>query len=185
MVVINPQSGMVINRYKTGRRPYRILFHPDGKSFFVTHWADGSMGHYDTATGSAAGDVRIGPHPTDMVWRARGRSSLRRASPYARAPVRGGSEHEQRVRGGRHARPKNCGVIESINMAMTPRQPLGMTPSGLAIRPTASGCTSRARTATWPPWWTSRRSAAGSRASSRRAGIRPRCASCPSGAWSC
>src|ERR1035437_9587428 len=29
VVVINPQSGMVIERYKTGRRPYRILFHPD------------------------------------------------------------------------------------------------------------------------------------------------------------
>ncbi len=37
VAVVNPQSGMVISRYKTGRRPYRILFHPDGKSFFVTH----------------------------------------------------------------------------------------------------------------------------------------------------
>src|ERR1035438_7799838 len=36
VAVINPQSGMIIVRYKTGRRPYRILFHPDGKSFFVT-----------------------------------------------------------------------------------------------------------------------------------------------------
>ena len=49
--VVNPQSGMVIGEYKTGRRPYRILFHPDGKSYFVTHWADGTMGHYDTASG--------------------------------------------------------------------------------------------------------------------------------------
>ncbi len=36
VVVINPQSGMVIEQFKTGRRPYRILFHPDGKIFFVT-----------------------------------------------------------------------------------------------------------------------------------------------------
>src|SRR5437879_7479511 len=63
---------MVINRYKTGRRPYRILFHPDGKSFFVTHWADGSMGHYDTATGSQLALVRIAAHPTDIVWREGG-----------------------------------------------------------------------------------------------------------------
>src|SRR4029078_7603736 len=27
IVVINPQSGRVIDRFKTGRRPYRILFH--------------------------------------------------------------------------------------------------------------------------------------------------------------
>ncbi|MGB7718520.1 MAG: YncE family protein, partial [Bryobacteraceae bacterium] len=69
VVVINPQSGMVIKRYKTGRRPYRILFHPDGKSFFTTHWADGSLGHYDAATGSLLETVRIGAHPTDIVWR--------------------------------------------------------------------------------------------------------------------
>ena len=69
VAVINPQSGMVIDRFKTGRRPYRILFHPDGKSFFVTHWADGSVGHYDTANGSQLALVRIGAHPTDVLWR--------------------------------------------------------------------------------------------------------------------
>ena len=69
VAVINPQSGMVIDRIKTGRRPYRILFHPDGKSFFVTHWADGSVGHYDAANGSQLARLRIGAHPTDMVWR--------------------------------------------------------------------------------------------------------------------
>src|SRR5215469_13660393 len=36
ILVVNPQSGLVIDRFKTGRRPYRILFAPDGKSFFVT-----------------------------------------------------------------------------------------------------------------------------------------------------
>ena len=30
---------------------------------------------------------------------------------------------------------RDLSVVESINMAMTPRQPLGMTPSGLAIAP--------------------------------------------------
>ena len=68
--VVNPQSGMVIGQIKTGRRPYRILFHPDGKSFFVTHWADGTMGQYDTAGGSIMGQpVRVGAHASDMVWR--------------------------------------------------------------------------------------------------------------------
>src|SRR5437868_11126567 len=70
VVVINPQSGMVIERFKTGRRPYRILFHPDGKSFFVTSWTDGSLGHYQTDNGTPLGTVRLAPHPTDMVWRA-------------------------------------------------------------------------------------------------------------------
>ena len=63
VVVINPQSGMLIERFKTGRRPYRILFHPDGKSFFVTSWTDGSLGHYQTDNGALLATVRLAPHP--------------------------------------------------------------------------------------------------------------------------
>ena len=69
VVVINPQSGLVISRVKTGRRPYRILFHPSGKSFYVSSWADGSVGQYDTNTGNLLATTRVGPHTTDMVWR--------------------------------------------------------------------------------------------------------------------
>ena len=94
VVVINPQSGMVIERVKTGRRPYRILFHPDGKSFFVTSWTDGAVGHYDTASGSQLATVRLGPHPTDMVWAAgqerggRGRSTPGSRACSSRRPIR-------------------------------------------------------------------------------------------------
>src|SRR5258708_368556 len=49
VVVINPQSGLVLSRIKTGRRPYRILFHPSGKSFYVSSWADGSIGQYNVS----------------------------------------------------------------------------------------------------------------------------------------
>src|SRR5580704_13502959 len=35
IAVINTQSGTLIDRFKTGRRPYRILFNPDGQSFYV------------------------------------------------------------------------------------------------------------------------------------------------------
>jgi YVTN family beta-propeller protein len=45
--VINPQSGRVIENWKTGRRPYKVLFHPDGKSFFVSSWADGSVTQHE------------------------------------------------------------------------------------------------------------------------------------------
>ena len=52
--IINPQSGMLIEEFKTGRRPYRLLFHPDGKSFFVTSWADGTLYHHAAETGKGA-----------------------------------------------------------------------------------------------------------------------------------
>jgi YVTN family beta-propeller protein len=75
ILVVNPQSGAVIEHFKTGRRPYRILFHPNGKSFFVTSWADGAMYHHQTSNGQQLQMVRIGAHPTDMVWRDRGATS--------------------------------------------------------------------------------------------------------------
>jgi hypothetical protein len=68
VVVINPQSGYVLSRIKTGRRPYRILFHPSGKSFYVSSWADGSIGQYDPQRRPDFAYSRVGPHTTDMVW---------------------------------------------------------------------------------------------------------------------
>src|SRR5436190_2812036 len=53
--VINLQSGRVIERFETGRRPYRILFHPDGKSYFVSSWADGSLYHHNADNGQRLG----------------------------------------------------------------------------------------------------------------------------------
>ena len=131
--VVNPQSGMVIGEYKTGRRPYRILFHPDGKSFFVTHWADGTMGHYDTASGALLTTVRVGAHASDMIWRA---GAAERAddqpAPYvARIFVAAANTNNVFAIGVTSG--KDLNVVESINLAMTPRQPLGMTPSALAL----------------------------------------------------
>src|SRR5450755_3361877 len=69
ITVVNSRSGAVLAHFKTGRRPYRILFHPDGKSFFVTSWADGTVHHHSATDGSTLQTVRVGAHPTDMVWR--------------------------------------------------------------------------------------------------------------------
>jgi YVTN family beta-propeller protein len=135
VVVLNPQSGMVINRFKTGRRPYRILFHPDGKSFFVSHWADGSIGHYDTATGSQLATLRIGAHPTDIVWRNGGPAEAAPGEPAFAARMFVAASHTNNVYVVGVSATKELSIAESINIAMTPRQPLGMTPSGLAIAP--------------------------------------------------
>ncbi|HUB80492.1 MAG TPA: bifunctional YncE family protein/alkaline phosphatase family protein [Bryobacteraceae bacterium] len=133
VVVINPQSGRVINRFKTGRRPYRILFAPDGKSFFVTHWADGTLGHYDANDGSPLATVRIGAHPTDIVWRNGGPPDADQDEPAlsARLFVSAANTNNVYVVGVTPA--KELRVIESINVSMTARQPLGMTPSALAL----------------------------------------------------
>jgi len=139
LVVINPQSGMVIDRVKTGRRPYRILFHPDGKSFFVTSWTDGAVGHYDTATGSQLANVRLGPHTTDMVWRPGKSESTEGEAPEGETPwaarlfIAAANTNSVYTLG--VSESKDLRLVETINIAMTPRQPAGMTPSGLALSP--------------------------------------------------
>lgn len=134
IAIVNPQSGMVIGRLATGRRPYRILFNPDGKSFFVTHWADGTLGEYDTATGKQTQRLPLGPHPTDIVWR-NGASEGAPEGPTWSSRLFVAAASTNNV----YAIGLNSGsqlsVVEVINIAMTARQPLGMTPSALALSP--------------------------------------------------
>jgi DNA-binding beta-propeller fold protein YncE len=133
--VINPQSGMVLKdeAIKTGRRPYRILFHPDGRSLFVTHWADGSLGHYDVATRKQTTLVRIGAHASDMVWRDGGPQMPEgETAPYT-ARIFVAAANTNNVFSVGVTPTKDLNVVESINIALTPRQPLGMTPSALGL----------------------------------------------------
>jgi len=136
VAVINPQSGMIIQRYQAGRQPYRILFHPDGKSFFVTHWSDGTLGQYDTATGSFLGSVRIGAHPTDMVWRngvPEVADGEERPTWTARLFVAAANTNNVYAVG--VGASKELSLVDSINIGFNPQQPLGMTPSALALSP--------------------------------------------------
>jgi len=132
LVVINPQSGMVIDRVKTGRRPYRILFAPDGKTFFVSSWTDGSVGQYQTQDGSLVAAVRVAPHPTDMVWLdGKNEPAEGEAAWVARLFVSAANTNSVYTFG--VSESNELRLVETINVAMTPRQPLGMTPSALAL----------------------------------------------------
>jgi DNA-binding beta-propeller fold protein YncE len=134
IVVINPQSGMVLERFKTGRRPYRILFHPDGKSFFVTSWTDGALYHHDAEKGGLIERVRLGPHPTDMVWAPGGPPAAGEDDAVPdRLFVTASNTNSVYAVG--LSESKAMRVLETINVALTARQPAGMTPSALALSP--------------------------------------------------
>jgi len=135
VAVINPQSGIVTERFQTGRRPYRILFHPDGKSLFVTSWTDGMLHHHQADDGRLLARVRLGPHPTDMAWLT-GKPPLaeeEESAPswVARLFVAAANTNHVYVVG--VSADKELRLAEIINVAMTPRQPAGMTPSALAL----------------------------------------------------
>ncbi len=127
--MINPQSGLILSRIKTGRRPYRILFHPSGKSFYVSSWTDGSIGQYDPNSGERLATMRVGPHTTDMVW-SEGPVEEQPAIT-ARLFVSASNTNSVYVLGATEA--GSLSRMESINLALSPRQPLGMTPSGLGL----------------------------------------------------
>jgi DNA-binding beta-propeller fold protein YncE len=136
IAIVNPQSGMVIDRFKTGRRPYRILFHPDGKSFFVSSWADGTLYHYNSQNGTQLGLVRLGAHPTDIVWSDRKpEPEAGEEEPKWAARIFVAAANTNTVYSVAVSPVKDVQVDEVINVAMTPRQPLGMTPSALALSP--------------------------------------------------
>ncbi len=132
IVVINPQSGRVIDRFKTGRRPYRILFHPDGRSFFVSSWADASVYQYNTVNGAEIGRIRLGSHPTDMA--------LSSYVPESDGPAGQTAKYRLFVAAANTNEVFSVGIgdntmnlLESIHVAAAPLSPLGMTPSALAL----------------------------------------------------
>jgi DNA-binding beta-propeller fold protein YncE len=140
IVVVNAQSGIVIDRFKTGRRPYRILFDPDGKSFYVTSWADGSLYRHQTSNGALLQTLRLGAHPTDMVWRARATRAEEGEGEGAgfKARIFISAANTNSVYAAGVSDNGDLRVLEAINVANTPDHPLGMTPSALALSPDQS-----------------------------------------------
>lgn len=183
LVVINTQSGMLIDRVKTGRRPYRILFHPDGKTFFVSSWTDGSVGHYDTNSGNQLATVRIGPHPTDMVWAGGQGDAADGQVPFV-GRLFVAASNTNSVYTLAFTEGKELRLIETINTAMTPRQPAGMTPSGLALGKNGKHLYVVCSDANVVAVVDISRSAAMSKASSPRAGIPRQRAACRMARWS-
>lgn len=130
ILVFNPQSGRVIERHKSGRRPYQLLFHPDGKTYFVSSWSDASVYQYRTNTGEEIGRMRLAPHPTAMVLSDRKLPDDETAPP-VRIFVTSANTNNVFVIG--VDRNDAMKQLDQLNIAFAPLQPAGMTPSGLAL----------------------------------------------------
>ena len=126
---------MVIDRIKTGRRP---VSHPVSTRRQVVlrdqldGWLRGPLSDPGRQPDRhAAAGARIPP-----TWcGARERTNRPRAS---RAGWRGSSSPRPiptACMQSASPSPTSCALVETINVAMTPRQPLGMTPSALALSP--------------------------------------------------
>jgi len=132
VVVINPQTEKVEGKIQTGRRPYRILFHPDGKTIFVSSWADATVFQYDALNGNEMNRVRLGPHTTDMVLSTR---KIEDDDTGVQFRLYVTASNTNSVYVVSVSDTKNIKLMETLNVAMSAREPAGMTPSGLALSP--------------------------------------------------
>ncbi len=132
VVVMNPQSGYILSKIKTGRRPYRILFHPSGKTMYVSSWADGSIGQYDVNSGERVGNFRVAPHPTDMIWLDGALPVGAESHPEVKARVFVTAANTNSLYELGANETGELTRLETISLALTQRQPLGTTPSALA-----------------------------------------------------
>lgn len=138
IAVINPLTGIVIERIRTGRRPYRILFHPAGRSFYVSAWADAAVIQHKAETGERLSVLRVGPQPMDMVWSGKPvkLDAGERSEWSARLFIASANTNNVYVAGvGESGAAEQ---IETIRVALYPYQPAGMTPSALALSPDES-----------------------------------------------
>jgi DNA-binding beta-propeller fold protein YncE len=140
IVMIDLASGSLIKRWKSGPRPYRLLL--DGKSLLVTSWAGGAVYEYDAQTGAEICVTPVGPHTTDMVI-FRGAAAKQHRKDDDDEKESAGQKYSARLfvaaSNTNHVYSFAMGKggqltpIETINVSLTPLQPLGMTPSALAI----------------------------------------------------
>jgi len=130
---VNLQTGVIIGEWKSLSRPYRLLNHPDGRSFWVTGWASNSLGRHDANSGRLTSNLPLGPSPMDMVLRptppteeSTGPGAFR-----ARLYVTLANTNTVAVLGLRDDGSLN--QMERINVSLSTLSPAGMSPSSLAL----------------------------------------------------
>jgi DNA-binding beta-propeller fold protein YncE len=130
VLAINTQTGQIAGTFKSGRRPYRILFHPDGQSYFVSSWADASVYEYSLPSGTEMARARIGAHAAEMVLSNRKILDEQSTWKY-RLFVAAANTNDVFVIG--VSEGKELSVLETLNVGFGALQPAGMTPSSLAL----------------------------------------------------
>jgi len=134
IAVLDLAAGRLLRRIPTATMPYRILFHPSGREFLVSSWSGGEVVRHEAQGGTIRQRVRLGAHTTDMVWQPVAKDAVeKRREQGLRLFV--AAAHTNDVYLLSSASNGELRVLERLNVALTPRQPVGMTPSALALSP--------------------------------------------------
>ncbi|HYZ83066.1 MAG TPA: YncE family protein, partial [Bryobacteraceae bacterium] len=119
--VLRLPAGTVERTISTGATPYAVLLDPaDQDLLWVSHWTGSSVGAFSISTGEPQATIPTGPHPSELAW-------VGSRLAVAAANTNQVEFYEKRKAGWR--------ATELVNLAFTPKQPVGMTPSALALSP--------------------------------------------------
>ena len=138
LLVVDPAAGTVTRSIPVARNPYALLLSPDETSVFVSSWSTAEIVEYRVADGRELSRISVGPHPTEMLWlpapkrNAGDDDDEKPMNETPRLAVACANTNTvyvlQKERG-------SWRVKEKVNIALTPRQPVGMTPSSLSLSP--------------------------------------------------
>lgn len=132
IMVLNPVSGEKVGDFATGRRPRKLLFHPDGKALFVASWADATILQHEANTGRELSRLRVASHPTDMVLSRRKVPGATRDFQY-RIFVPAANTNDVVTVEIDADRVMHDGDV--LNVGFASGMPAGMTPLAVAISP--------------------------------------------------
>jgi DNA-binding beta-propeller fold protein YncE len=128
---INLQSGKMVDHWKTGHRPYRILVTPDGAHLLISSWAENAVYEHESGTGILTTKWRVGAHPGDMLWINKPFSREQNGTTYAARLFVAASGSDSVYSFG-VTQDGQFIALDPINISTTSMHPLGMTPSALA-----------------------------------------------------
>jgi DNA-binding beta-propeller fold protein YncE len=114
-----------------------MLVSPGGESVLVSSWSTAQVVEYRLSDGQELAHIPVGSHPTEMLWlpapvHRSDDDDDKPASPSPRLAVACANTNFVYVLEKQRGAWR---VSEKINVALTPRQPVGMTPSSLSLSP--------------------------------------------------
>jgi DNA-binding beta-propeller fold protein YncE len=135
VLVVDPAAGTVVRSFPVARTPYAMLLSPGGESVLVSSWSTAQVVEYRLSDGHELAHIPVGSHATEMLWlpapgHRRDDDDDKRASASSRLAVACANTNFVYVLDKQRGTWR---VIEKINVALTPRQPVGMTPSSLSL----------------------------------------------------
>jgi DNA-binding beta-propeller fold protein YncE len=116
---IDTTTGKQTRSIATGHLPYRVLPAASGE-FLVSSWSGAEVLRHEARSGRILQRIAVGQHPTDLLMHNK---RLFVASAHTNSVYTINASGSQ------------WKVAERINVSLTPRQPVGSTPSALAVSP--------------------------------------------------